>query len=99
MPTTADLLAALPVTPEPTSAPAENLESLLRSLSDRPVPPGALRRFCSLGGLSAKLGLAYMAYWTRSWYKPTEKQEQDLLETNLRCALSCLLYTSDAADE
>jgi len=90
MPTAAELLAALPADTDETSIPAENLESVLRSLSDKPVPAGAIRRFCSLGGLSAKLGLAYMAYWARTWYQPTDKSEQDLLETNLRCALTTL---------
>jgi len=90
MPTAAELLAALPAESEEGSVAAQEVESVLRALSDRPVPPGALQRFCSLGGLSAKLGLAYMAWWTRSWYQPTEKSEQDLLETNLRCALNTL---------
>ena len=90
MPTTAELLAALPADYEESSLSHRELETVLGSLTNKSVPVGAFRRFCSLGGLSAKLGLAYMAWWARSWYKPTDKSQQDLLETNIRCGLRTL---------
>ncbi len=91
MPTAAELLAALPAD-EPQAQPChvEELEQIFHSLANRPVPTGALRRFCSLGGLSAKLSMAYLAYWIRGWYQPTEAREKDLLETHLRSAINTL---------
>lgn len=90
MPTTAELLAALPADTTPDPSAAEDLERIFAQLSNRPVPQGMFRRACSVGGLSTKLASAYMAYWLRTWYQPKEKSEQDLLETNLRSALNTL---------
>jgi len=91
MPTTAELLAALPAD-EPQAQPChvEELEQIFHSLANRPVPTGSLRRFCSLGGLSAKLSMAYLAYWIRSWYQPSEARQKDLFETHLRSAINTL---------
>lgn len=94
MPTVAELLAALPAE-EPKSAeirsrPSSDVQAIFDSLAHRRVPTGGFRRFCSLGGLSAKLATAYLAWWIRSWYKPVAASEQDLLETNLRSALKTL---------
>lgn len=92
MPTTAELLAALPADDQETSEtqsiqdPAA-LEKIFQTLGDRPVPTGTLRRLFSIGGLSATLSMAYFAYWIRSWYKPVKARETDLFETNLRAAL------------
>ena len=91
MPTTAELLAALPAeTSDARPETAEDLERIFQSLASRPVPTSTLSRFRSLGGLSAKLGLAYLAYWVRSWYLPPERSDKDLLDTNLRAALNTL---------
>ena len=91
MPTTAELLAALPADePQAQPFPVEELEQVFHSLANRPVPTGAMRRFFTLGGLSTKLSMAYLAYWIRSWYRPTETREKDLLETHLRSAINTL---------
>ena len=91
MPTTAELLAALPAEDNATRTnTSDELERIFHALANRPVPTGTLNRFCSLGGLSAKLGLAYLAYWIRTWYLPDNKREKDLLDTNLRAGLNTL---------
>lgn len=94
MPTTAELLAALPADdpnePRAESIRPDELARMFQALGDRPVPTSAWRRVSSLSGLSSKLFLAYVAYWIRSWYKPTDAAEKDLLETNLRSALRTL---------
>lgn len=91
MPTTAELLAALPGEDEHDVADSTaDLDQLFASLADRPVPTGSVRRLCSLGGLSAKLGLAYVAWWIRTIYQPAGRRERDLLETNLRAAFKTL---------
>jgi predicted unusual protein kinase regulating ubiquinone biosynthesis (AarF/ABC1/UbiB family) len=36
------------------------------------------------------LGLAYLAYWIRSWYLPKDQRERELLDTHLRSALNTL---------
>ena len=89
MPSTAELLAALP--PDNVKEPAEaDLEHMLRRLSTREMPTGVVGRMSSLGALSAKLGMAYLAYWIRTWYLPEDKSERALLDTNLRSALNTL---------
>ena len=91
MPTAAELLAALPAEAHREQpATGRELERIFRTLSDRPVPTGALKRFGTLGGLSTKLGLAYTAWWVRSWYLPKDRQEKALLDTHLASALKTL---------
>jgi predicted unusual protein kinase regulating ubiquinone biosynthesis (AarF/ABC1/UbiB family) len=91
MPTTAELLAALPPdVKEPRSIDEKELERIFNAMAGRSMPTGSLSRFCSLGSLSAKLGIAYTAYWVRSWYRPKQAQEKDLLETNMRAAINTL---------
>ncbi|MDP6469028.1 MAG: AarF/ABC1/UbiB kinase family protein [Pirellulaceae bacterium] len=94
MPTVSELLEALPAEKtkavETPSAQSSGFQAIFDSLAHRRVPTGGLQRFCSISGLSAKLGMAYLAWWIRSWYKPAEASEKDLLETNLRSALNTL---------
>ena len=91
MPTAAELLAALPAEDDKARPnDAAELERIFRALADRPVPTGQLSRFVSLSGLSTKLGLAYLAYWIRSWYLPKDLRERELLDTHLRSALNTL---------
>lgn len=91
MPTAAELLAALPADQsEATPNHQAELETILNRLADKPVPPGAFQRFCSLSGLSAKLGIGYAAYLLRSLYQPKEAREKDLVETSLRGAVHTL---------
>ncbi len=91
MPTTAELLAALPPdVKEPRSIDEKEFERIFDAMAGRSMPTGSLSRFCSLGSLSAKLGIAYTAYWVRSWYRPKQAQEKDLFETNMRAAINTL---------
>lgn len=88
-PTMAELMAALPAE-EPASATPrsdERLRDLFEQLATRPAPTGALHRAWTLGGLQAKLALAYLAYVVRTWFGAPEAKQRQLLETNLRAAL------------
>ncbi|MEM9656793.1 MAG: AarF/UbiB family protein, partial [Planctomycetota bacterium] len=91
MPTAAQLLAALPAA-EDEARPddAAELERIFCAAAGRPVPTGQLSRLVSLSGLSSRLGLAYLAYWIRSWYLPEDRRERELLDTHLRSALKTL---------
>jgi predicted unusual protein kinase regulating ubiquinone biosynthesis (AarF/ABC1/UbiB family) len=88
-PNLAELLAALPMAEDETSErlDAAQLQRLFDRLGRKPVPLGALRRLGALGGLQAQIFLAYAAWWLRSWFRSAERNEQALLETQLRVAL------------
>lgn len=91
MPTAAELLAAMPAEDVDVQPPnSEELERIFQALAERPIPTGTLGRMGTLSGLSAKLALAYVAYWIRSWYLPEDQRKRDLLDTNLRSALRTL---------
>ena len=89
--TVSDLLAALP---EGTDIPDEELTKhdldVLASLSKKPVPTTAIRRFGSLTGLHARIGLAYLAYWVRGCFQNADRKQQSLVETNLKAAVKLL---------
>jgi predicted unusual protein kinase regulating ubiquinone biosynthesis (AarF/ABC1/UbiB family) len=89
MPTISELLEALPADEEFVQEAPDQLE-VLSSLSQRPVPIGALRRLWSLGGLHARVGLAYMAYWMRTYFKDADDRDRDRMETHLRAAVKVL---------
>lgn len=86
--TVSDLLAALPEgvdVPDGTLTD-ETLDEALNELRKQPIPTGALRRFGSLTGLHAKVGLAYLAYWVRGCFQNTDRRQQALIDTNLAAA-------------
>jgi predicted unusual protein kinase regulating ubiquinone biosynthesis (AarF/ABC1/UbiB family) len=91
-PTPAELLAALPQEDlsSPTRLADDRLKELFDQLTMRPVPVGSLTRLWTLGGLQAKLALAYFAYYIRTWYRSSDQHQQQLLETNLWSALQTL---------
>jgi predicted unusual protein kinase regulating ubiquinone biosynthesis (AarF/ABC1/UbiB family) len=88
-PNVADLLAAMPADDQSPEAPPA-LDDLDRVLSDRPVPTGALHRFWRLGGLQARIGLAYLVYWTRSFFQAADTREKSRMETHLAAAVRLL---------
>ena len=88
-PTVADLLAALPADDESSSA-APALNELVTGLSNRPVPTAAIHRFWKLGGLQARIGLAYLAYWTRSFFQTADARDRSRMETHLAAAVKLL---------
>lgn len=91
MPTVAELLDALPLEEETqVDATSELLRDLEQRLAKKPMPTGSLRRLLSLGGLNARIGLAYFAYWMRSWFQTKDQREQQLVETHLRAAIKML---------
>lgn len=68
----------------------ERLKEIFERLSHRPVPVGSIERLFAVGGLQAKLALAYLAYFVRSWFSSTDQRQQQLMETHLRSALRTL---------
>jgi predicted unusual protein kinase regulating ubiquinone biosynthesis (AarF/ABC1/UbiB family) len=91
-PTIAELLAALPQDePSSTAPPADDrLQKIFEQLALRPVPVGSLQRLWTLGGLQARLALAYVTWYVRTWFHSPDQKQQQLLETNLRSALQTL---------
>jgi len=91
-PTIAELLAAMPADERTSRAPVadERLKEIFERLSQRPVPVGSFERLFALGGLQAKLALAYLAYFVRSWFSSPDEKQQQLMETHLRSALQTL---------
>lgn len=85
-----ELVAALPDGLDEEHTPDEALQSLLTSLSTKPVPVGRLTRFWALGSLKAKIALAYMAWWLRSGYVSGDKRVASLNETHLKAAIKLL---------
>ncbi len=91
MPTVIELLSALPVEDGGESdVSSDVLRDLRQRLASKPMPLGSLRRLCSLSGLHARIGLAYFAYWMRSWFQTTDRREQQLVEKHLRAAIKML---------
>lgn len=88
-PNVADLLAAMPAD-DPSSAAAPPLNELVTELSDRSVPTSAIHRFWRLGGLQARIGLAYLAYWTRSCFQSAAARDKSRMETHLAAAVKML---------
>jgi aarF domain-containing kinase len=88
-PTVADLLAALPADDQ-SSAAAPTMNELVTELSDRSVPIGAIHRFWKLGGLQARIGLAYLVYWTRSCFQSAAARDKSRMETHLAAAVKLL---------
>ena len=88
-PNLAELLAALPAAEdEPDERlDAAQLQRLFDRLGRRRVPVGAIQRLGALGALQAQIFLAYAAWWVRSWFRSAERNEQALVETQLRVAL------------
>jgi predicted unusual protein kinase regulating ubiquinone biosynthesis (AarF/ABC1/UbiB family) len=88
-PNLAELLAALPAAEEePDERPDPALlQRLFEGLGRRRVPVGALQRLGALGAMQAQVFLAYGAWWVRSWFRSAERNEQTLVETQLRVAL------------
>ena len=91
MPTTAELMEALP---EPMGElhdqPLGPLPELLEDWALRPVPIGAFRRLRVLGTLQAEVGAAYLFHWLRGWFKDADDQKKHLAETHWRTALRVL---------
>lgn len=92
-----ELLASLPETSgapggeaPAEKAPSAALDVLRERLSRGPVPLGAVRRLSLLGSLQAKVAVAYLFYWIRSWFHDAGERERDLAETHLAVALKLL---------
>jgi len=89
-PRIAELIDALPVESEESTAPGTALQQLLQQLSHKRVPIGRFNRFWVLGTLQAKIAAAYLGWWIRSGYASAEKRERTLNETHFKAALRLL---------
>jgi hypothetical protein len=84
-PSIADLLRALPQEEnDPTSLPE------VQAIALRPVPVGRWHRMRLLGSLQAKISVAYLFFWIRSWFQKADEQKLLLAETHWRTALRLL---------
>ena len=92
MPTTAEMIAALPDDAEQLVEQTndQELQEMYESVSKRRVPVGVLRRLGVLGGLQAKIGLAFTAYTLRGWMQTKEQRENARSEAYLSVALKML---------
>lgn len=88
----AEILEALPPVDETDERglSEETTRMLVEKLSKRPMPLGSLHRLWSLSDVQTRIGIAYVFYWVRSWFKSAESRQRDLVETNLRSALKLL---------
>jgi predicted unusual protein kinase regulating ubiquinone biosynthesis (AarF/ABC1/UbiB family) len=88
----AELMNALPVVDadEPVAADGIVSEALATALSKRPVPVGSLTRLSLLGGLQAKIAVAYGFHWIRGWFQNADQREKDLVETHFKAAVKLL---------
>jgi predicted unusual protein kinase regulating ubiquinone biosynthesis (AarF/ABC1/UbiB family) len=91
-PAITELLAAWPQDePSSSTRPTDDrLKEIFEQLTRRPVPTGSWQRLWTLGGLQARLALAYLAWYMRTWFHSPDQKQQQLLETNLRSALQTL---------
>lgn len=92
MPTVAELLDALPAETDDADCGTRSavLQELYERLATRSMPTGSLSRAWNLSGLQARIGMAYFAYWMRSWFQTKDEREQQLVETHLRAAIKML---------
>ena len=91
LPKLSELIAALPDDVEAREdSDRPEFEELFGRVTQRPVPTGSLRRLWALGGLQARITLAYLAYWLRTYFKDANEKERDRLETHLRAATRLL---------
>jgi predicted unusual protein kinase regulating ubiquinone biosynthesis (AarF/ABC1/UbiB family) len=91
-PTVAELIAALPDIDQHDEDGVEpdHFQGLFDRLAQRPVPVGSLRRLWSLGGLQAKIAVAYLLYWIRGPFQNSDSRQQALAETHLKTAVRML---------
>ena len=88
-PSVGELLEAFPEFDEDGGG-ADQLHSVIQSLSNRPVPVGSFRRLWSMGGLQAKIGVAYFLYWVRGSFQDADERQRILAETRLKAAVKLL---------
>ena len=87
-----ELIRALPVVeaggdlvlPEQQPAPLTGPPSL------KSIPVHPFKRLSLLGGLEAKIAVAYALHWIRGWFQTVDRQKQDLAETHFRSAVKLL---------
>lgn len=89
-PEISELIAALPADLEQEPTENENLESILEEIGKKRVPVGRFTRFWLLGGLQAKIALAYLAWWLRQKYVRGDSAAHERNEVHMRNSLRLL---------
>lgn len=79
-----ELVDALPVVER------EDADAAFPVTSNRPLPTGVVQRLSLMGGLQAKIAVAYGLHWLRSWFQDAAARERDLAETHFRSAVRML---------
>ncbi len=85
-----DLVAQLPSELDEPTTNQDALRDLLLKLSHKSVPVGSLNRLWSLGGMQARIVLAYVAYFIRSTYTARDERDRQRNEAHLTAALKLL---------
>jgi hypothetical protein len=87
-----ELIRALPVVDaeEEAALPAVEPSPLATSPSLKALPVHPFKRLSLLGGLQAKIAVAYALHWIRGWFQKADRQKQDLAETHFKSAVKLL---------
>lgn len=85
-----EVLAALPAELDEEVAAKPAWAEIVERLAMSPAPTGSWSRLWSVGGLHAKVALAYAAWWLRSFHSSPDERARKLHETHLAAALKML---------
>lgn len=87
-----ELIQALPVVEadEEVLLPEQGPVPLTGPPSLKSLPVHPFKRLSLLGGLEAKIAVAYALHWIRGWFQKADRQKQDLAETHFRSAVRLL---------
>ena len=87
-----ELIQALPVVEadEELMLPKAEPGPLAGPPSLKSVPVHPFKRLSLLGGLQAKIAVAYALHWIRGWFQKADRQKQDLAETHFKSAVKLL---------
>ncbi len=89
-PTLAELIDSVPEEAPDERSAEHALEQLLAELGGKGVPTGRITRLWTMGALQAKIAVAYLAWWLRSFGDSADERERKLNEAHLRSAIQVL---------
>ena len=87
----AELIKAFPVVEaDEELADVPEVRTLDLPPSERPIPVHPFKRLSLLGGLQAKIAVAYALHWLRGLFQKADRRKQDLAETHFKSAVKLL---------
>jgi aarF domain-containing kinase len=90
-PSISELIASLPEETSDIASPAAaDVAPTVSRSSSLALPIGRFRRLTALGTLQAKIGVAYLFYWLRGWFRGADESQRRLMETHWRSALELM---------